>query len=71
MPKTLTIHALKMEVRNFVIQESAHPEPSMYGVTDGKAVGTYLEHKFQAYIRLKYRYTLGSSDKGMDVDSID
>ena len=71
MPKILTIHSLKMEVRNFVIQESAHPEPSMYGVTDGKAVGTYLEHKFQAYLRLKYNYTLGSSAKGIDFPDLD
>ena len=30
--------------------ESIHDEPILYGVTDGKAVGTYLEHKFTAYL---------------------
>ncbi|MBW2015019.1 MAG: restriction endonuclease, partial [Deltaproteobacteria bacterium] len=38
----------------------------LFGVTDGKAVGTYLEHKFQAYLRLRYEYVEGSSAKGID-----
>jgi hypothetical protein len=41
-------------------------EPSLYGITDGKAVGTYLEHKFQSYVRAKYKYQEGSSAKGID-----
>ena len=53
MPNILTISTLKSEARDFAIQESTHPEPSLYGVTDGKAVGTYLEHKFQAYLHTK------------------
>ena len=28
-------------------------EPSLYGVSDGKAIGTYLEHKFRAYLTNK------------------
>jgi len=43
----------------------------MYGVTDGKAVGTYLEHKFQAYLRTKYRYLVGSSAKGIDFPQLE
>jgi len=43
----------------------------MYGVTDGKAVGTYLEHKFQAYLRTKYQYVAGSSAKGIDFPELD
>lgn len=46
--------------------ESAHEEPSLYGVTDGKAVGTYLEHKFQAQLHKKHTYDEGSSAKGID-----
>ena len=38
----------------------------IYGVTDGKAVGTYLEHKFQAYLRGRYTYEEGSSARGID-----
>jgi len=35
-------------------------------VTDGKAVGTYLEHKFQQKLQKQYSYLRGSSAKGID-----
>ncbi len=38
----------------------------LFGVTDGKAIGTYFEHKFQAYLHEKYEYVEGSSAKGID-----
>jgi len=47
MPVPLTISLLQEEAASFAIAESEHAEPSLFGVTDGKAVGTYLEHKFQ------------------------
>lgn len=50
--------------------ESQHDEPSLYGVTDGKAVGTYLEHKFQDYLIEKYTYVYGSSAKGIDLPEL-
>ena len=45
----LTIELIQEEARIFSTIESIHKETSLFGVTDGKAVGTYLEHKFQAY----------------------
>ena len=71
MPRRLTIQILKTEAHEFAVHASANPEPSMYGVTDGKAVGTYLEHKFQAYLRTKYRYLVGSSAKGIDFPQLE
>lgn len=62
----LTISLMKSEAAGFARIESSHPEPSLFGVTDGKAVGTYLEHKFQAYLHTKYEYIEGSSAKGID-----
>ena len=50
--------------------ESTYNEPSLYGVTDGKAVGTYLEHKFHALLETKYTYDQGSSAKGIDFPSL-
>jgi len=64
--KELTISVLCEEAKAFSDRESTHPEPTIYGVTDGKAVGTYFEHKFQAYLREKYTYVEGSSAKGID-----
>ena len=66
MPLNLTLHTLKTEATAFAKAESAHDEPSLFGVTDGKAVGTYLEHKFQQYLVAKYTYVFGSSAKGID-----
>ena len=62
----LTVEALRMEAATFAEVESAHDEPSLYGITDGKAVGTYLEHKFQELLNTKYTYNRGSSAKGID-----
>ena len=71
MPSTLTIRLLKAEAHKFAIQEAAFPEPSLFGFTDGKAVGTYLEHKFQAYLHTKYRYSEGSSANGLDFPDLE
>ena len=62
----LTVRALCDEARSFAAVESLHPEPKLYGVTDGKAVGTYFAHKFKAYLADRYTYTPGSSASGID-----
>jgi hypothetical protein len=62
----LTVDLLKAEAAAFAAAESSHAEPSLFGVTDGKAVGTYFEHKFQAYLDSKYTFEKGSSASGID-----
>lgn len=69
--ETLTTARLKRETTEFAKQESTHSEPSLFGTTDGKAVGTYLEHKFQAYLHTKYEYVEGSSAKGIDFPKLE
>lgn len=66
MKPPLTVKALRREAGIFAQQESTHDEPSLYGVTDGKAVGTYLEHKFQDRLTGKYILNQGNSAKGID-----
>lgn len=66
MHPDLTIEALQTEAAAFAERESTHDEPSLFGVTDGKAVGTYLEHKFQEVLGASYTYEEGSSAKGID-----
>lgn len=39
---------------------------SIIGVTDGKAIGTYIEHKFKDTLAQKYTVTIGSSAQGID-----
>jgi len=62
----LTINKLKEEAKKFAEIESKFDESSLFGVTDGKAVGTYLEHNFQKYLHEEFDYIEGSSAKGMD-----
>jgi len=62
----LSIKTLQEEANKFAKIESIHEVPELYGVSDGKAVGTYFEHKFQAYLHTKYNYDEGSSAKGLD-----
>ena len=70
MKRSLTISLLKKEAALFAAQESIHSEPILFGVTDGKAVGTYLEHKFQEHILDKYTHIFGSSAKGIDLPGL-
>lgn len=62
----LTPDFLCLEAQAFSVEESKHPEPSLFGVTDGKAVGTYLEHKFRIYLQNRYSFQLGNSASGID-----
>ena len=62
----LTVETLCFEAAIFSVAESQHPEPILYGVTDGKAVGTYLEQKFKLYLKGKYDFLEGNSASGID-----
>ena len=62
----LTVEFLRSEAKTFADIESSHDEPTLFGVDNGKAVGTYFEHRFQAYLHGKYGYEEGSSAKGID-----
>ena len=66
MKPKLRIESLLSEAASFAASESLHYEPTLYGVTDGKAVGTYLEHKLQHLLDGKYTYDMGSSARGVD-----
>jgi hypothetical protein len=55
-----------MKRKTSLIIESNHDEASIFGSTDGKAVGTYLEHKFQKYLERKYTFVKGNSASGID-----
>ena len=63
----LTISKLRKEAIAFCKQESSTTHDNLVGVTDGKAVGTYIEHKFEEYLKNKYEVTIGSSAKGIDL----
>ncbi|TAL69504.1 MAG: restriction endonuclease [Bacteroidetes bacterium] len=63
----LTIPKLIEEAKLFCETESKFKNKELFGVTDGKAVGTFVEHKFQSYLSSKYEYIMGSSANGIDL----
>jgi len=67
---TLTLASLLDEARFFSEQESSHPESTIFGVTDGKAIGTYLEHKFQSHLEQRYVHAPGNSASGIDLPGL-
>ncbi len=67
MKKNLTINRLKNAAKLFCEQESTYNNKDLYGVTDGKAVGTYIEHRFQEYLSKNYTYEQGNAANGIDL----
>lgn len=67
----LTIDALKQLALEFAVIESAIGEPLLYGVTDGKAVGTHIEQRFRTFLAERHRFDQGNSAKGIDFPSLD
>lgn len=62
----LSLEKLRVEAAKFAVIESSHYEESLYGTTDGKAVGTYFEHKFVYYLENFYSFQSGNSASGID-----
>lgn len=71
MKRKLTIDKLVEEAKAFCIAQSKFQHKELFGVTDGKAVGTLIEQKFQKHLNDKYQVTIGSSASGIDLPSAD
>jgi hypothetical protein len=70
MKQNLTLNILKISARDFVHEMSRRDLADLFGVTDGKAVGTYVEHAFHEYLKSKYTYDMGSSASGIDFPTL-
>jgi len=71
MKQKLNIDILIKEAKVFCEKESKFDNSDLFGITDGKAVGTFIEHKFQDYLSLKYDCVISSSANGIDMPSKD
>lgn len=67
----LTIPKLIEEAQIFCISQSKFQHKELFGVTDGKAVGTLIEQKFQKHLNDIYEVKIGSSASGVDLPSED
>lgn len=65
----LTLELLVTEAQAFCLIQSKLQHKELYGVTDGKAVGTLIEHAFKKHLHDIYSMgdELGSSANGLDV----
>lgn len=70
MKKTLTIESLITEAERFCSLNSGVYKSELFGVTDGKAVGTFVEHLFQQFLEERYETTVGNSANGLDLPSV-
>jgi hypothetical protein len=65
----LTIKDLIALAGQFCEQESKTSNSELFGITDGKAVGTYIEYKFKTFLLSKYDLQAGNSASGIDLPS--
>lgn len=71
MNKPLTTDALKTEAKEFCETQSGVYRPELFGVTDGKAIGTFVEHLFKEFLSArKYDMSMGNSAVGLDLPSV-
>jgi restriction system protein len=66
----LTLAALKLEAGTFAGVVSSRSFPDLFGVTDGKAVGTRIEQDFNQQLSLNYQFERGNSAAGIDFPSL-
>lgn len=66
MQTPLTIESLEVAAREYATELTVTPIPSLYGVTDGKAVGTFVEAGFNNFITERHEHVPGNAAKGID-----
>jgi len=67
MKPELTKKELIRSAKEFCEIESTRNHVDLIGITDGKAVGTYVEHRFQRYLQARFLVEIGSSANGIDL----
>jgi hypothetical protein len=71
MISLLTPEIIKEEAALFARDQSCCLEKTLFGVTDGKAVGTHVEQAFQSRLRTRYHFAQGNAAKGIDFPDLD
>ena len=69
MKKILRIEQLIQAAKDFCVIESNFYNKELFGITDGKAVGTYIEQKFLSFLDSSFDFARSSSAKGIDLPS--
>ncbi len=67
----LTLSTLKYSAYQFATTLSDVTINQIYGITDGKAIGTYVEKAFNQYLSSRYIYTPGNTASGIDFPELE
>ena len=67
----LTLEALKQSAKIFAANLSGAAIPDLYGITDGKAVGTYVETKFKRHLEDLFVFRQGNAANGIDFPELE
>lgn len=70
MKKELTIESLISAAKQFCTEFSGLYTPELFGVTDGKAIGTIVERQLKKYLAENYDFIPGNSANGLDLPSV-
>lgn len=66
----LTIDLFRRAAKEFAREVASTPLPSLYGATDGKAVGTKVEAMFKEHLQARYDLQVGNAANGLDFPSL-
>ena len=66
MSVLLDLDGLKSAAGEFAESLRGTPIPELFGTTDGKALGTWVEASFNAFLAERYAYEPGSAARGID-----
>ena len=67
----LTVAALRTEAAAFAESLRDRPAPGLFGTTDGKALGTWIESSFSEFLADSYAFEAGSAARGIDFPELD
>lgn len=70
MERELTIPALIESAGRFCDENSGLLRQELFGVTDGKAIGTIVERLFKDYLAQRYDLQIGNTASGLDLPSV-
>lgn len=70
MKRILNKEELIKSAREFCFLQSQVYRPELFGVTDGKAVGTFVERLFKEFLMSRYDLTIGNTANGLDLPSV-
>ncbi len=71
MTSSLDLNGLKAAAAEFARSICDTPIPELFGTTDGKALGTWVEASFNDFLAERYAFEPGSAARGIDFPELE